>query len=325
MKAITYHAYGPPEVLAVEEIAKPTPGPREVLIRVRAVEATKGDCEMRAFKYAVKWFWLPMRLALGVRKPRRHVLGVYFAGEIESVGGDVAGFVQGDEVFGSTSFRAGAYAEHIVLPGSATIVSKPTNMTFAQAAAVPLGGLNALHFMRRAAIQPGERVLINGAGGSIGSHAVQIAKAMGAHVTAVDNAVKVDMLRRVGADRVIDYHNEDFTAHGEIYDVIFDMVPDSSYRRCVDALNPGGRYLAGNPRLSFMLRSVITTRLTDKRVLFAFAHETREELRTLKTMVESGEIVANVDRVYPMEQAPEAHHRVETEARAGAVVIAIDG
>jgi NADPH:quinone reductase-like Zn-dependent oxidoreductase len=325
MKAITYHAYGPPEVLAVEELVKPKPKPHEILIRVRAVEATKADCEMRAFKYAVKWFWLPMRLALGVSRPRRSVLGLYFSGEIESIGHDAVGFAPGDQVFGTTGFRSGAYAEYITLPVHATIVPKPANMTFEEAAAVPLGGLNALHFMRRAKIRPGERVLINGAGGSIGSHAVQIARSMGAHVTAVDNAVKEHMLRRIGVDRFIDYTEDDFAAHGERYDVIFDMVPDSSYTQCVKALTPGGRYLAGNPRLSFMLRSVITTRLTDKRVMFAFARETRDELRTLKVMIEAGQIVANVDRVYPMEQAPEAHRRVETEQRAGAIVIAIDG
>jgi NADPH:quinone reductase-like Zn-dependent oxidoreductase len=194
-------------------------------------------------------------------------------------------------------------------------------MSFAEAAAVPLGGLNALHFMRRAKIQPGEKVLINGAGGSIGAYAIQIAKAMGGEVTAVDSLFKKDIPQRFGADHFVDYTTEDFAMSGQTYDVIFDMVPGSSYQACIDCLNPGGRYLAGNPRLSFMLRSVFTTRFTDKKVMFAFARETKEELLSLKEMIEAGKIGSIVDTVYPMERAAEAHRRVEAEQRVGAVVL----
>ncbi len=199
----------------------------------------------------------------------------------------------------------------------------PLNMSFAEAAAVPLGGFNALHFMRLARIKAGERVLINGAGGSIGTHAIQIAKSMGADVTAVDSAIKEQMLRRMGADHFIDYTKDSFTEMGRTYDVIFDMVAGGSYTACIRTLSPGGRYLSCNPRLAVMLRSFFTTRFTNKTARFAFAGETKAALCTLKEMIEDGRIKSIVDRVYPMEQAAEAHRRVETEHRLGAVVIAI--
>jgi len=323
MKAVTYSNYGPPDVLRLEDVEKPVAKDDEVLIKVRAAEATKSDCEMRSFRYSVKWFWLPLRIALGVGKPRRRILGGYFSGEIESIGKDVTHFSVGDPVFGAARLRLGAYGEYVALPASYTIVAKPTNMTFAEAAAVPLGGLNALHFMRRANIQAGESVLITGAGGSIGAHALQIAKSMGAEVTAVDRAIKEDMLRRLGADDFIDYEKKDFAADGRAYDVIFDMVPGSSYRACIRALNPRGRYLSGNPRLSFMIRSLFTNWFTGKAASFAFARESREELLALKEMIEDGRIRSIVDRVYSMEQAAEAHRRVEAEERLGAIVIAV--
>jgi NADPH:quinone reductase-like Zn-dependent oxidoreductase len=323
MKAITYQRYGPPDVLSVEEVEKPAPADDEVLIRVRAAEATKSDCEMRSFRYSVKWFWLPLRIALGVRRPRRKILGGYFSGVIESVGKNVRDFSPGDEVYGPAKLRLGAYGEYVALPESYTIVEKPRNMSFAQAAAVPLGGLNALHFMRLAGIQAGQSVLINGAGGSIGAHAVQIAQAMGARVTAVDRGIKEEMLRRIGVDDFVDYTQVDFTARGERYDVVFDMVPGSDYGEILRLLNPKGRYLSGNPRMSVMLRSGFTSRFTDKTARIAFAKETREELMALTEMIEAGEIVPIVDRVYPMEGAADAHRRVETEDRLGAIVIAI--
>ena len=323
MKAITYSNYGPPDVLQLRDVPRPVPKDDEILIRVRAAEATKADVEMRSFRFAVKWFWLPLRIAFGLRRPRRQILGGYFSGTVESLGKNVTRFCEGDQVFGAAGLRFGAYGEYVALPASYTIVVKPNNMGFEDAAAVPLGGLNALHFMRLAKIRSGERVAINGAGGSIGAHAIQIAKSMGAKVTAVDGAIKERFVRRMGADHFIDYTKEDFTAKDRTYDVIFDMVPGSSYAACINALNPNGRYLSGNPRLSVMLRSVLTTRLTDKTARFAFARESKAELLTLKEMIEGGKVVSIVDKVYPMEQAAEAHRRVETELRLGAVVIEI--
>ena len=323
MKAITYSKYGPPDVLQIKEVEKPVPKDDEVLIRVRAVEATKSDCEMRSFKFAVKWFWLPLRIAFGVRKPRRQILGGYFSGEVEALGKDVTEFSTGDQVFGAAGLKLGTYGEYVALPASYTIVAKPGNMSFEDAAAVPLGGLNALHFMRLARIQARDKVLINGAGGSIGAHGIQIAKSMGAEVTAVDSTIKEDLLRRLGADHFIDYTKENFAAMGRTYDVIFDMVAGSPYAASIRALNPNGRYLTANPRLSVMLRSVFTSRFSEKTAKFAFAQEAREDLLALRQMIEDGKIGSIVDRVYPMEQAADAHNRVETEQRLGAVVIAI--
>ena len=326
MKAIVYTEYGSADVLRLEEIVKPTPNDAEILIRVRAAEVTKADCELRSFSFPVKWFWLPLRLALGITRPKRQVLGCYFSGEVEAVGKDVSKFEVGDQVFGSTQLRMGAYGEYVCLPAEYTISAKPSNMSFEEAAAVPLGGLNALHFLRMACVQKGEKVLINGAGGSIGIFGVQIAKDMGAEVTAVDSGIKQSMLRRMGADHFFDYTKEDFTESGpscQRYDVIFDMVARSSYSGCVAALTPKGRYVMGNPRLSDMLRSVVTSVFTDKKVFFAFAGETEEELLALKEMIEAGKIKSTVDRVFPMERVAEAQRRVETEQRLGSVVISL--
>ncbi len=323
MKAIVYESYGGPEVLELREVAKPTPRPKEILIRVRAVEVTKSDCEMRSFRYSVNWFWLPMRIAMGVRKPRRPVLGFYFAGEVAEVGDAVDEFSIGDEVFGSSNLHLGAYAEYLRVPASFAIIKKPTNMSFVDAAAVPLGGWNALHFMDLADLKPGDDVLINGAGGSIGAHAIQIACARGAEVTAVDRAHKEAAVRGFGATGFIDYEIEDFTQRDQRWDVIFDMVPKSPYGRCIQALKPGGRYLTGNPTLTKMLRSAITNRFSDKRASFAFAPETRKALAALRDMIESGQIGSIVDVVYPLEQAAEAHRRVESEQRLGAVVLTV--
>ena len=200
---------------------------------------------------------------------------------------------------------------------------KPHNVSFEEAAAVPLGGLNALHFLRKANIRKGEKVLVNGAGGSIGSFGVQIAKAMGAEVTAVDSTIKEDMLRRIGADHFFDYTKEDFTKSGQTYDVIFDMVAKSSYSECVKTLNPKGRYLMANPRISDMLRSVLSSKFTDKAAIFVFAGEKEEELLALKEMIEEGKIKPIIDKIYSLEQAAEAHRRVETEQRLGPVVISV--
>ncbi len=323
MKAIVYQQYGPPEVLHVAEVEKPTPTAEDVLIRVRAVEATKTDCEFRSFKLPVKWTWLPLRLATGITKPRQPILGMYFAGEIETVGSAVTSYKPGDTIFGCTGFDRGAYAEYVCLPESATLVPMPHNMSFAEAAAIPLGALNALHYMRRANIQPGEQVLITGAGGSIGNYAVQIAKAFGAEVTGVDGPHKRAMVMKLGADHYIDYTKTDFLQMDQSYDVIFDMVTSTPYSKCLQRLNPNGRYLLGNPRFFKMLRSAITTRFTDKTVLFAFAGETEAELHALKEMIEAGQLVAPLDGVYTMTQAAEAHHRVETEQRVGVVVLQI--
>ena len=264
-----------------------------------------------------------MRLAAGLRKPRFSVLGGYFAGTVESVGADVRRFSVGDAVFGSSGMGFGAYAEKLRVPESRTLIRMPGNMDFVDAAAVPLGGLNALHFLRLAELQAGERILINGSGGSIGAHAVMIAKAMGAHVTAVDAGRKAEGLLRLGADRFVDYETQDFAAEGATYDVMFDMVAGSSYSRCMSVLSPTGRYLSGNPRLLTMLRAFWTTRFTGRTARFRFAGETVEELETLRAMFESGQIRSIVDTVWPLRKAADAHRQVEAEDRVGAVVLQV--
>jgi NADPH:quinone reductase-like Zn-dependent oxidoreductase len=260
---------------------------------------------------------------MGLIKPKKQILGGYFAGEVESVGKDVSKFKKEDQIFGTTKLRMGAYGKYVCLPASYTLVPKPHKVSFEEAAAVPLGGLNALHFLRKANIRKGEKVLVNGAGGSIGTFGVQIAKAMGADVTAVDSTIKEEMLRRIGADHFFDYTKEDFTKSGQTFDVIFDMVAKSSYSECVKALNPKGRYLMANPRIADMLMSVLTSIFTDKTAIFEFAREKEEELFTLKEMIEAGNIKPIVDKIYPLEQTAEAHRRVETEQRLGPVVISV--
>ncbi len=323
MKAIVYTEYGTPDVLRLKEVAIPTPKDDEVLIKVHAAEATKADCEMRSFKFAVKWFWLPLRIAMGILKPKKQILGGYFAGEVDSVGKDVTKFKKGDQIFGSAKLRFGAYGEYMCLPENYTIVPKPNNVSFEEAAAIPLGGLNALHFLRKANIQDGEKVLVNGAGGSIGTFGVQIAKAMGAEVTAVDSTIKKEMLLQIGADHFFDYTKEDFAKSGQKYDVIFDIVAKSSYTNCIKVLNLKGRYLIANPRISDMLRSILTSMFTDKTAVFIFAEEKEEELLALKRMIEENKIKSTVDKIYSLEQVAEAHRRVETEQRLGVVVISM--
>jgi NADPH:quinone reductase-like Zn-dependent oxidoreductase len=324
MKAVTYDRYGPPEVLQISEVPRPEPGDGEVLVRVRAAEVTKADCEFRSFRFAVSWFWLPLRLAAGVLRPRRSILGFYFAGEVVECGANVTRFAAGDEIYGSAGLGMGANGQYMTVKASSTVSSKPANMSFEEAAAVPLGGLNALHFLRLASIRPGQSVLINGAGGSIGLHGIQIAKAMGAEVTAVDKTSKEDLVRRNGADHFVDYTKESFADAGKVYDVVFDMVPRSSFAACMSVLKEGGHYFTGNPRLSVMFRCFWTSRFSDKTASFAFARETLEELETLTKMIEAGEITSIVDEAVPMERIVEAHHRVETEARLGAMVLSIE-
>ena len=325
MKAIIYERYGPPDVMRVAEVPRPEPKDNEVLIRVRAAEATKADCELRAFRFAVNWFWLPLRLGIGVFRPRRQILGNYFAGEVVERGAGVMRFAVGDEVYGGLGLHMGAYGEYVAASENSSIAAKPGSMSFAEAAAVPLGGLNALHFLRLVDVKPGESVLINGAGGSIGLHGVQIAKAMGAEVTAVDKSEKEDIVRRMGADHFIDYTKQNFVEAGREFDVFFDMVPNSNFGDCMRVLRAGGRYCTGNPRFSVMLRCLWTSRFTDKKASFAFARESLEELEALRAMIEKGEVRSIVDEVVPMEEVADAHGRVEAETRLGAIVISIAG
>ncbi|MAE94397.1 MAG: NAD(P)-dependent alcohol dehydrogenase [Deltaproteobacteria bacterium] len=324
MKAAVYNEYGSPEVIRIEEVAKPTPRDHEILVRVRASTVGTWDCEARSFSFPL-WFWLPLRLAMGIRKPRWPVLGQELAGDVEVVGKDVTRFEPGDRVFASPGLGFGAHAEYICLSSRRAVSHMPRNTSYAEAAGIPTGGDNALHFLRLAEVQPGERVLVNGAGGNIGVMAVQIARHYGAEVTAVDGAEKLDALRDIGADHVIDYAVEDYTRVGKTYDVIFDLVPKSSYTRAIAALNPKGRYILANPLFASLLRARWTNRTSDKKVLTQFARSRPEDLVVLKELAEAGEIRAAIDRRYPLEKAAEAHAYVDSGRRTGTVVLTMEG
>ena len=322
MKAIVYTKYGPPDVLELKEVDKPVPKDNEVLIRICAATVNKGDCEMRRPEIP-NLIWLIVRMFFGLTKPRKQILGAYLAGEIEEVGKDVERLNEGDQVFAASGARFGAYAEYICLPSTYAIAPKPANMTYEEAAAVPLGGINALHYLRKAKVESGQKVLINGAGGSFGTFAVQLAKYFGAEVTGVDSAEKLDMVRSIGADHVIDYTREDFTRSGETYDVVFDMVC-KRFSGCMSSLKQGGRYLLTNPNgLSQMVRGLWTSIMSSKKVILEFASEKTEDLIFLTELIESGKIVSVIDRCYPLEQAAEAHRYVEEGHKKGNVVFTL--
>jgi NADPH:quinone reductase-like Zn-dependent oxidoreductase len=283
---------------------------------------------MRSLKFPI-YFSPAVRLWRGLIKPRgTSILGTELAGEIEAVGTDVKLFKEGDQVFGSAGMGFGTNAEYICLPEKpgemeGGVAIKPANMTYEEAATVPFGGRDALHFLRKGNIQSGQRILINGAGGSIGTFAVQLAKYYGAKVTAVDSTAKLDMLRSLGADQVIDYTQEDFTKRGEIYDVIFDVVGTISFSRSKRSITQNGTYLLANPMRSQMVRGPWTRMTSSKKVIMETASGTIEDLVFLRELIEAGKIRTVIDRTYPLEQIVEAHRYVETGRKQGNVVITV--
>ncbi|MES0340011.1 MAG: NAD(P)-dependent alcohol dehydrogenase [Anaerolineales bacterium] len=329
MKAIVWTKYGPPDVLELREVEKPTPKDDEVLIRIHATTVTAGDCEIRSLNFPI-YLSLPMRLWRGFLKPRENsILGTELAGEIEAVGKDVTRFKEGDQVFGSAGLGFGANAEYLCLPEEpgemeGGVAIKPANMTYEEAATVPFGGRDALHFLRKGNIQSGQKILINGAGGSIGTYAVQLAKHFGAEVTAVDSTGKLDMLRSIGADQVIDYTQEDFTKSGEVYDVIFDVVGTISFSRSERSITQNGTYLLANPLGSQMVRGPLTRMTSSKKVIMQTASPTTEDLIFLRELIEAGKIKSVIDRRYSLEQMAEAHRYVETGEKKGNVVITVE-
>ena len=326
MKAIVWTKYGPPDGLQLREIEKPNPKDNEVLIRIVATTVTAGDCEIRSLNIPIL-LRLPMRIYMGFRKPRDIILGQELAGEVDSVGKDVKLFKKGDQVFATTGFGFGAYAEYICLPEKSAmgvLATKPANMTYEEAAAVPTGGLEALHFLRKANIHSGQKVLIIGAGGSIGTFAVQLARYFGAEVTGVDSAGKLDILRSIGADHVIDYTQKDFTKNSETYDVIFDVMGKSSFSGSVRSLKQNGRYLLGNAGLTQIVQRWWISWRSSKKVIIGAAIQKTEDLVFLKELIEAGKIKSVIDRRYPLEQIAEAHKYVEAGHKKGNVVITID-
>jgi len=322
MKAIVWTKYGPPEVLQLKEVEKPTPKDNEVLIKVHAATVTAGNCELRSLSVPTL-MQLPLRIYFGFRKPKRiTILGQELAGEIEEVGKEVTQFKKGDQIFAPTLLRLGAYAEYTCLPEK-YLVLKPANMTYEEAVTIPTGGINGLHFLRVANVQSEERVLINGAGGSIGTYAIQIAKSFGVEVTAVDSTEKLAMLRSIGVDQVIDYTKEDFTKSAETYDVIIDVIGKSSFSGSVRSLKPKGRYILGNVGLSGLIRGRWTPMSSEKKVITAVASYKSEDYTFLKKLIEAGKIKPVIDKRYPLEQTAEAHRYVEAGHKKGNVVITV--
>ncbi|ETP70375.1 hypothetical protein G159_02260 [Planococcus glaciei CHR43] len=321
MRAMVCTRYGPPEVLELQQLDKPVPKAGEILIKVHASTVTAGDCEIRSFKFPVL-LWIPLRLFFGLRKPRVNVLGQEFAGEVEAVGSGQTLFKKGDRVYGATGLKLGAYAEYLCLSGSSAIARIPEAIGFEEAATIPTGGMNALFFLQKAKIQAGQKVLVIGAGGSIGTVAVQLAKHAGAEVTAIDSNEKLDMLLSIGADHVLDYRQEDFTATGESYDVIFDVAGKSPFTKTVNVLEPKGIYLMGNPGLSQMFRRLWPTKKGSRKIIAGAASYNTQDLRELNKLLAEGKLKPVVDQVFPLEQLREAHRYVESEAKKGNVVIA---
>jgi NADPH:quinone reductase-like Zn-dependent oxidoreductase len=326
MKAIVWTKYGSADGLQLREVAKPSPKDNEVLIKIHAATASTPDTELRRLKVSLL-FAIPLRFYFGFIKPtRKTILGSEFAGEIAATGKDASRFQPGDQVFGYTGLNLGTYAEYMCLAenpsGMAGVMGmKPTNLTYEEASAVTFGGLEALHALRKVNIQRGQKVLIVGAGGSIGSHAVQLAKHYGAEVTGVDKPGKLDMLRSIGADIVIDYTREDFTKNGQVYDVIFDTIGKSPFTRSMKSLAENGAYLNANPGIFGGMRMRWTAKRSSKKVIPWSAGYTTSNLLALKELIENGTIKAVIDRSYPLEQIAEAHRYVDTGQKKGNVVI----
>ena len=329
MKAIVWTKFGPPEVLQLQEVAKPVPSDQEVLIRIYATTVTAGDCQLRSLQLPLA-YRLPILIGVGLFRrirPRPFILGQEVAGEIEAVGKEVTRFKKGDQVVAWTGLGLGGYAEYTCMPEKGIMAIKPSKLTYEEAAPLPVGGLEAVYFLRKGTIRSGEKVLINGAGGSIGTFAIQLARYFGAEVTAVDSTGKLDMLRSIGADHVIDYTQEDFTKSGETYDVIFDVIGKSSFSRSIRLLTLNGRYLLSNPPLSQMVRGRWASRSSGKQVIpwkSRTASETTEDVIFLTELIEAGKIHSVIDRCYPLEQAAEAHRYVDTGHKKGNVVITMD-
>ncbi len=327
MKAIVMSRFGPPEVLQLKEVVKPIPKDNEVLIRVHATTAFAGDCELRNLKLPVE-FRLPFWIYISFFRPKPVILGQELSGEIEAVGKDVRQFKAGDQVFATTSFSLGAYAEYKCMPEApgmmgGTLAIKPANLTYAEAAAVPVGGLEALHFVRATNIRSGERVLINGAAGSIGTMVIQLAKGRGAEVTAVDSTEKLEMLRSIGADHVIDFTQADFTRGGQAYDVIIDIVGKSSVSRSLRSLGEKGRYFLGNPSMSQRIRARWSW-TGSKQILHGTGSQRPEDLAHLRALIEAGQLRPVIDRTYPLDRMADAHRYVDQGHKKGNVVVTVE-
>lgn len=326
MKAIVWTKYGAPDGLRLREVEKPTPKDKEILIKIHAATAATPDTELRRLKLPFL-LAIPLRLYIGVIKPTRiTILGTEFAGEIESTGKDVSRFKPGDQIFGYTGLGMGTYAEYMCLQENTSewagvLEIKPVNTTYEEAAAIPFGGLEALHSLGKANIQHQQKVLIVGAGGSIGTYAVQLAKLYGAEVTGVDHTEKLDMLRSISTDHVINFTREDFTKNGQTYDVILDTIDKSPFWGSLRSLNENGTYLNANPGVFGGIRWWWASKRSTKKVIPWSAGYSTDNLLALKELIETGKIKPVIDRYFPLEQIAEAHRYVEAGHKKGNVVI----
>ena len=318
MKAVIYTKYGSPEVLHLKEVEKPTPKANEVLIRIYATSVTSGDVRMRK---ADPWF---VRLMLGLTRPKITIPGVVLAGEIEAIGKDVTLFKEGDPVYGMTIKHFGAYAEYKCLPEDGILALKPVSLTYKEAAAMPFGDTTALHFLRKAKIKAGQKILIYGASGAVGTSAVQLAKYFGAEVTGVCSTANVAMVKSLGADKVIDYTKEDFSKNGEVFDIIFDTVGRSPFSASVKSLKKNGYYLrVVHMALSPVIRGLWISLTSGKKVIGGVANVKAENLVFLNNLIEAVQLKPVIDRTYPLEEIVEAHQYVEQGHKKGNVVITI--
>jgi len=317
MKAIVYTQYGSPEVLQLKEVEKPLPKDNEILLSVKATAVNSGDLRLRK---ADPW---AVRLFFGLMKPKTNILGSVFSGEVESVGKDVRLFKIGDEVFGHTDMRFGAYASYISLSENGTLALKPKSLTHTEAAVIPFGGTTAFHFIKKAAIQPGQKVLIYGASGAVGSAAIQLAKHFGAEVTGVCSTANMDLVKSLGADNVIDYTKEDFAGSGEVYDVIIDTVNKISFSSGVKSLTKNGLLILSAAGVSEMLQGFWTSMTSSKKVVTGVISHTAEDIDFLKKLVEAGKLKPVIDKTYPLEEMAKAHAYVELGHKKGNVAVTL--
>ena len=320
MRAVVFDRYGAPDVLRLEDVVQPVPKEDEVLVKMHATTVTRSDCAVRAGKPFISRFFT------GLRRPKQRILGTELAGEVEAVDAAVHEFAVGDHVFGTTSaFRFGTHAEFICMQESAPLAHKPAGMSFEEAAAVCDGVILALMGLRAAGLRKGQKIVIYGASGSIGTAGVQLARHFEADVTAVCNTKNLELVRSLGADRVIDYTQEDFTKNGETYDVIFDAVGKHSFRRCRASLKQGGMFVATDGLRNLIL-ALWTPRLGGKKVMFPIPPRyTKKDVLFLKELIETGRYRAVIDRRYPLEEVVEATMYVETKQKTGNVVLTING
>jgi NADPH:quinone reductase-like Zn-dependent oxidoreductase len=320
VKAIVCTKYGPPDVLRLQEVEKPTPNDNEVLIKIHASTVTAGDIRMRSSTWA-PWYWLLARLLFGIRRPRKRIPGNELAGEVEAVGKDITRFKVGDPVFGiiwNVGF-GGANAEYICLPENELAI-KPANMTYEEAAAAPIGGLTALVLLRKGNIQPEQKIIVVGASGSVGTFAVQLAKNFGAVVTGVCSTRNIELVKSLGADKVIDYTEEDFTKSDQTYDIVFDAVMKTSFSRCKNSLTQNGAFITVDwPLLQVLWSSIVGT----KKVIIGIASRI-EDLVSLRELIEAGKVISVIDRCYPLAETAEAHRYAETGHKMGNVVISVE-